>query len=307
MEYCLFVEPQQGATYQQLSAAAVLAEQAGFTGFFRSDHYLPIWGRSAPGTTDSWTTLAGIARDTSTIQLGTLVSSATFRHPSVLAIEVSDVASMSGGRVALGLGAGWYQAEHTAFGIPFAAQRFDLFEEQVAVVDALLSTPTDQTVSTPGPLYPLVDAPGLAVEGRRIPLIIGGGGPRRTPALAARYADEYNIFRAPAATDEHLARVREAAESIGRDPDSLRYSAAMQVVVGENRADLERRARLGGFEVEEGMQDPARAVGDVQAVVDRIAEYTEHGIDRVYLQVTDATDVDHLELIARAVLPRLPR
>ena len=306
MEYCLFVEPQQGATYQQLSDAAIAAERAGFTGFFRSDHYLPIWDRSAPGTTDSWTTLAGIARDTSTIQLGTLVSSATFRHPAVLAIEVSDVAEMSGGRVALGLGAGWHVPEHTAYGIEFPKQRFDRFEEQVAVVDALLRTPVDQTVSTAGPLYPLVDAPGLAVEGRSIPIIIGGGGPRRTPALAARYADEYNIFRAPGEVDEHIARVRRAAEAIGRDPDELRYSAAMQVVVAENRIDLERRARLGGFELEAGLDDPARAVGTVQAVVDRISEYADHGIDRVYVQMTDATELEHLELIAREVLPRLP-
>ena len=307
MEYCLFVEPQQGATYQQLSDAAVAAERAGFAGFFRSDHYLPIWARSAPGTTNSWTTLAGIARDTSTIQLGTLVSSATFRHPSVLAIEVSDVAAMSGGRVALGFGAGWNVAEHTAYGIEYPEQRFDRYEEQLEVITALLATPVGETVSTAGPRYPLVNAPGLAVHGRRIPLIIGGGGPRRTPALAARYADEYNIFRAPGVVDEHIAKVRQAAEAIGRDPDSLRYSAAMQLVVGENRADLERRARLGGFELDDGLRDPARAVGGVQAVVDRVAEYASHGIDRVYLQMTDATDLEHLDLIASEVLPRLPK
>ena len=306
MEYCLFVEPQQGGTFQQLSAAAVVAERAGFTGFFRSDHYLPIWDRSAPGTTDSWTTLAGIARDTSTIQLGTLVSSATFRHPAVLAIQVSDVAAASDGRVALGIGAGWFEREHQTLGIEYPADRFDRYEEQVAVIDALLRTPVGRTVNADGPRYPLVDAPGLGVEGRPIPLIIGGGGPRRTPALAARYAAEYNIFRAPGEVGAHIARVRAAAEAISRDPDELRYSAAMQVVVAEDAHDLERRARLGGFELEAGLRDPARAVGTPQAVIDRVAEYSAHGIDRVYLQQTDATDLDQIELLAREVLPHLP-
>ena len=196
----IFTEPQMGATYDDLLAVAQRAEQLGFGAFFRSDHYLAMgpWLEAGglPGPTDAWITLAGLARDTTTIRLGTLVTSATFRLPGPLAISVAEVDQMSGGRVELGLGAGWYEREHPAYGIPFPelGERFDRLEEQFAVITGLWSTPVGERFSFAGRHYPITDSPALPkpVQDGGVPLIVGGGGPKRTPALAARYAAEYN-------------------------------------------------------------------------------------------------------------------
>src|SRR5690554_4955256 len=207
MDLRIFVEPQQGASYGDQLALAQHAERLGFSGFFRSDHYLRMGdGDPGPGPTDAWTTLAGLARETSRIRLGTLVSSATFRHPGVLAIQVAQVDDMSGGRVELGLGAGWFAAEHEAYGIPFPQRRFGLLTEQLEVVTGLWRTPVGERFDHAGEHYALTDSPALAKPVQRVavgpdgrlgespgvPIIVGGLGPRRTPALAARFAAEYN-------------------------------------------------------------------------------------------------------------------
>ena len=244
MDLRIFVEPQQGATYDQQLAGALLAERLGFDAYFRSDHYLAMGGDGLPGPTDSWITLAGLARETSTIRLGTLVSSATFRHPAVLAISVAEVDAMSGGRVELGLGTGWFEAEHRAYGLPFPEKRFGPLEEQLELITGLWSTPLGDTYSFEGKHYRLVDAPALPKPVQQpVPIIIGGGGPSRTPAIAARFGSEFNIgFVDEATVAARFAGVRRACEEAGRDPDSIIYSVALPTLVGSDERDYVRRA-----------------------------------------------------------------
>ena len=304
----VFTEPQQGATYDDLLRVARASEDLGFGGFFRSDHYLHMSGDGGSGPTDAWTTLAGLARDTSTIRLGTLVTSATFRLPGPLAVQVAGVDQMSGGRVELGLGAGWFEQEHRAYGIPFPAlgERFDRLEEQLAVITGLWSTPSGETFSHHGSHYPVVDSPALAkpVQDGGVPIIIGGAGKRRTPALAARYAAEFNAaFRSPSASGELFERVRAACAAIGRDGDALVYSAAQVVVLGEDAATLRRRAAAIGREVDELRSNGL--AGSADEIVDRIGAFAGVGASRIYLQVLDLSDLDHLEEIADRVQTQL--
>jgi F420-dependent oxidoreductase-like protein len=305
MELRIFTEPQQGATYDDLLAVARTAEELGFGAFFRSDHYLTMGGDGLPGPTDAWTTLAGLARDTSTIRLGTLMTSATFRLPGVLAIQVAQVDQMSGGRVELGLGAGWYEAEHTAYGIPFpgTGERFDRFEEQLAVITGLWGTPAGERFSYDGTHYPLSDSPALPkpVQDPRPPILIGGMGKRRTPELTARYADEFNLpFVDEDVTRTQFDRVRRACEDAGRDPGTLTWSNALVLCVGKDEAEVERRAAAIGRDV-----DDLRAnglAGTPQEVVDKLGRYAALGSERAYLQVLDLADLDHLHLVADEVM-----
>lgn len=309
MKLRIFTEPQQGASYRQLLAVARHAEDAGFDAFFRSDHFLSMGTHvdGLPGPSDAWITLAGIARETSRIRLGTLVNSATFRHPALLAVGVANVDDMSDGRVELGLGTGWYDAEHSAYGFPFPplGERFDILEEQLAVITGLWGTPTGAKFSHPGPRYPIVDSPALPkpVQGAP-PIIVGGGGPRRTPALAARYASEFNLpFRGIAAFIEQKARVDEACRAVGRDPDSLVCSAAAVVCVGRNDAEITRRAASIGRDADQ-MREHGLC-GTPAEVVERIGEWSAAGASRLYLQVLDLDDLDHVDLIGTAVLPHV--
>lgn len=309
MEYCAFVEPQQGASYAELRDVAVAAERLGFHGFFRSDHYLKMGGHTdgRPGPTDAWTSLAAIAVETSTIRLGTLVSSATYRHPGVLAIQVANVDDISGGRAELGLGTGWFAAEHEAYGIPFPERRFDLLEEQLQIVPALWELDGDATFDFAGDHHTLRGAPARQRPTQeRIPVIVGGGGPKRTPRLAARFATEYNRFAGHDDVAENFARVRAACEAEGRDPATLKLSAAVQVLCAEDDADLERRAAAIGTDAATHRANPNTATGTPAEVAEFVARYAELGASRVYLQFMDLRDLDHLELVAREVLPRLP-
>ena len=308
MKLRIFVEPQQGATYQQQLAVALAAEEFGFDAFFRSDHFLAMGGDGLPGPTDAWVTLGGIARETERIRLGTLVTSATFRLPGMLAVQVAQVDAMSGGRVELGLGAGWYDAEHTAYGVPFPplGERFERLEEQYAIISGLWSTPDGETFSYDGRHYQLKDSPALPkpVQSPHPPLIVGGGGAKRTPRLAATHAAEFNLpFASVSDTEAQYARVRAACEAQGRDPASIRLSAAQVVCCGRDEVEFERRASAIG-------RQPAElringAAGTPDEVVARIEEFAAIGADVVYLQVLDLGDLEHLRLIAEEVLPRV--
>ena len=304
----IFTEPQEGADYRTLLSVAQATERLGFDAFFRSDHYLAMSGSGLPGPTDAWITLAGLARETSRIRLGTLMSPVTFRLPGPLAITVAQVDQMSGGRAELGLGTGWFDGEHYAYGIPFpaTAERFGRLEEQLEIITGLWETEPDDTFSFRGNHYILDGSPALPKPAQRPrpPVLVGGAGPRRTPRLAARFADEYNI---PFSTVEDSAaafgRVRQACAEAGRDPASLVYSVAHTVACGRDEAELARRAEATGHQVEFFRHNGLG--GSPAQVVDRIGQYAAIGATRVYLQILDLHDLDHLELLAAEVLPQV--
>jgi F420-dependent oxidoreductase-like protein len=310
VELCIFLEPQQGAGYQQQLAVATAAEELGFTGLFRSDHvmhFAAFGGDGLPGPTDAWVTLAGLARETSRIRLGTLVSPVTFRLPGMLALQVAQVDQMSGGRVELGLGAGWNEDEHRALGIPFppTAERFDQLEEQLAVVTGLFATPAGETFSYSGAHYTLTDSPALPKPAQsRVPLIIGGGGKRRTPALVARYATEYNVAFVPLPVQvEAYERIRAACGDAGRDPATLRWSTALTTAVGRDADEVARRVAATGQTA--AALAGSGLVGTPDQVAGQLRDRATAGTQRMYLQILDLDDLAHLELIAAEVLPRL--
>jgi F420-dependent oxidoreductase-like protein len=312
MDLRVFVEPQQGATYADQLAVAQTAEELGFGGFFRSDHFLSMGGDGLPGPTDSWLTLAALAVQTRRIRLGTLVSSATFRPPGMLAVQVAQVDEMSGGRVELGLGAGWFAAEHAAYGIPFPDRRMDRLAEQLEVVTGLWGTPVGERYSFDGSHYTLVDSPALpkpvqhavAPDLAGVPLIVGGMGPRRTPALAARFAAEFNLpFPEPDVVPAAIERARDACREIGRDPATLTLSVALATCVGKDDAQAAARAEAIGRAPDE-LREHGLA-GTPAQVVDRLAALAALGVQRVYLQVLDLHDLDHLLLIADRVAPQV--
>lgn len=308
MRLVIFIEPQEGATYDDQRRVAQLAEEAGFDGFFRSDHVLAMGSFGRPGPTDTWLTLAGLALQTSRIRLGTLVTSATFRLPGPLAIAVAQVDAMSGGRVELGLGSGWFEAEHRAYGIAFPplAERFDRLTEQLEIIDGLWTTPDGSRYSFSGRHYTLVDSPALPkpVQSPRPPLIIGGKGPKRTPALAARFANEFNVpFSQISDVPGRYDAVRRACAEIGRaEPPT--FSSAVTVCCGRDDAEVRRRAEAIGGSVE-ALRDVGAAVGTPGEVVDLLGRYGDAGASRMYLQTRDLSDLDHVALIASAVAPQL--
>ncbi|MFV5996765.1 LLM class F420-dependent oxidoreductase [Streptomyces sp. NPDC056231] len=306
MDLRVFTEPQQGATYETLLRVAKAAEELNYGAFFRSDHYLHMGAVDGlPGPTDAWITLAGLARETTRIRLGTLMTAGTFRLPGVLAIQVAQVDQMSGGRVELGLGSGWYAEEHAAYGIPFPKEKFGRLEEQLAVVTGLWNTPVGERFNYDGTYYQLSDSPALPKPVQaRVPVLIGGHGARRTPALAAQYADEFNIpFASLADTERQFARVRAAAEDRGRRADDLVYSNALVACVGKTDAEVKRRAEAIGRDVDELKANGL--AGSPAEVVERISAFRAVGSQRMYLQMLDLDDLDHLALIASDVMPQL--
>jgi F420-dependent oxidoreductase-like protein len=297
-----------GATYDDLLAVARRTEETGFDAFFRSDHYLTMGGDGLPGPTDAWITLAGLARETSRIRLGTLMTAATFRLPGPLAISVAGVDQMSGGRIELGIGAGWFEAEHTAYGIPFppVRERFDRFEEQLAIISGLLAAPVGETFDFEGEHYRLAGSPALPkpVQDGGVPIIVGGKGRTRTPRLAARHAAEFNVpFETVAENARLFAGVRAACEEAGRDPSSMVYSSALVLCVGKDEVELARRAAAIGRDVAELRENGV--AGTPAEAIDILGRYAEAGAQRVYLQVLDLADLDHLDLVANEVAPQL--
>jgi len=304
----VMVEPQFGATYQDQLAAALHTEQCGFDGFFCSDHFLTMGPdetfrrRLGPGQgpTDAWMTLAALAVQTSRIRLGTLMTSATFRHPAVLAVQVAQADQMSRGRIELGLGTGWFEAEHAALGVglPEVRQRFEVLEEQLKVLAGLWETIPGDTFSFHGKHYRLLENPGLPkpVQQPRPPIIVGGLGTRRSPQVAARFADEFNV---PFATVERTAAgfrsVDAASDALGRA--RLAYSAAQVVACGRTPSEARDRA--------EALNEPPLLYGSPDQLVDTIGRFREIGADRLYLEILDLKDLDHLELLASTILPQL--
>lgn len=307
MDLRIFTEPQQGASYDDLLKVAQATELLGFDAFFRSDHYLTMGGDGLPGPTDAWLTLAALARETHRIRLGTLVTSATFRHPGPLAISVAQVDQMSGGRVEFGYGAGWFEAEHAAYGIPFPplGERFDRLEEALAVITGLWSTPVGETFTYAGTHLQVTDSPALPKPTQpAIPVIIGGTGKKRTPALAAAYASEFNVpFHNLDEVVPILDRVRAAVAAAGRPAESMTYSVAQVVCLGATDAQLAKRAEAIGRSPHDVVRDGLG--GTAEQILAKLATFADAGISRVYLQVLDLQDLDHLEQIADQVLRRL--
>jgi len=305
MKLGVLMEPRHGATYERISALARTVEEAGFDAFMRNDHYMGIDpGDTSYEPTDSWTTLAGLARDTERVRLGTLVTAATFRHPSVLAITVACVDQMSSGRAVLGVGTGWYEREHAAFGIPFPAtgERFDRLEEALEIIDGLWSTPPGERFTHEGRFWTLSECanfPAL-VSKPRPEIVIGGTGPKRTPRVAARWADEFNSG-SPVGSAERFAVVRAACEQIGRDPATMRCSVVLPVICGATQAEAD--ARL------EGLGEPGRRMltngvcGTPEMVIEYLNDQAAEGSDIAYLHLYDIDDLDHLRLIGAEVLP----
>ena len=308
MDLRVFLEPQQGASYDDQLRVARAAEDLDYDAFFRSDHFLGMGTEGLPGPTDAWATLAALARETSRLRLGTLVTSATFRLPGPLAITVAQVDQMSGGRVEVGLGAGWFAKEHAAYGIPFPTtpDRFDVLEETLAIVTGLWRTPLGERLSYAGERFQLTDSPALPKPAQPggPPVILGGSGKRRTPALAAQYAAEFNMpFSTVSETREQFARVREACAAIGRDADDLVWSNALTLCCGATEAEFRRRAEAIGHDPDE--LRATGVAGTPDEVVETIGRYAEVGSQRIYLQTLDLSDLDHLALVADKVRPQL--
>lgn len=307
----VMTEPQQGASYEQLVTLARTAEMWGWDGFFRSDHLLTIGSVEKSDATEAWTTLAALARETTTLRLGTLVSPMTFRHPSVLARIVSTVDQLSAGRVELGVGAGWFEDEHRTLGIPLPPMgvRMDLFEEAVEVIAALL---TGEAVDHHGAHFDLEDAVSLPRPVQdRLPLIVGGHGGRRSVGLAARFAAEYNTTARPGEEATRVfRRVVEACERQGRDPQTMRLSWMGPCIVAEDAETLHRRAAAFSLWLGPGDHDRAdvlrefRGRGIVGLPSDAAAVMRglrEAGCDRFYLQLLDLDDLDHVADVTRLV------
>jgi F420-dependent oxidoreductase-like protein len=306
-DLCIFTEPQQGASYDTLIAVAQRAEALGFGGFFRSDHFL-VMGKSTglPGPTDAWVTLAGLARETSTIRLGTLVTPVTFRGPGHLAVSVAQVDQMSGGRIELGIGAGWYEAEHIAYGFEFpdTATRFDRLADQLAIIEGMWSTPIGETFTYKGKVHSVLHSPGLPKPVQQpLPIIMGGGGRTRTPALSARYASEYNVAFAPVETFiERKQRVEDACAAISRERP-IRYSLAIVVCAGASEADVARRAAAIGRDLDDLRENGA--TGSAEEAAAKIRTFIDAGAERIHLQILDLSDLDHLDFLANEVAPLL--
>ncbi len=306
MRLRIFTEPQQGASYDTLLRVAKAAEELDFDAFYRSDHYLAMGDADGlPGPTDAWVTLAGLARETTRIRLGTLMTAATFRLPGPLAIQVAQVDDMSGGRVEMGLGTGWFDQEHTAYGIPFPKEKFGRLEEQLEIITGLWSTPVGEKFSYDGRHYRLKNSPALPKPAqKKVPVLIGGHGKVRTPALAARFADEFNIpFASISDSEQQFQRVRRAAEEHGRRAGDIVCSNALVACVGRDDAEVARRAAVIGRDVEELKENGL--AGSPAEVVDKIGRYEQAGSSRVYLQMLDLQDLDHLQLISEQVRTQL--
>jgi F420-dependent oxidoreductase-like protein len=313
MDVCLMIEGQEGVTWDQWLSLALACEEHGFEGLFRSDHYLSFDHPKERGAFDAWATLAALASITERIRLGTLVSPGGFRHPSELAKSVVTVDHASDGRVELGMGAGWFEREHRAFGFPFPsdAERLDVLTEQVEIVHRLWS---EDEVDFEGRHYRLESCTSLPrpLQEPHPPLIVGGNAGPRSVAMAARWADEYNVvFVDPATARTYRERVEAACDAIGRDPGEVRFSVMTRLLIGADKDDLRRNAVALMERIDEdgdveafieGMR-PTMTVGTVEQVLERLAEYAGVGAERVFLQHLVHDDLETVTLIGHEIVP----
>ncbi|MGZ4233703.1 MAG: TIGR03560 family F420-dependent LLM class oxidoreductase [Solirubrobacteraceae bacterium] len=312
MELCLMIEGQEGVTWPQWVALARACEQHGIPSLFRSDHYMNLDGQHPErGSLDAWGTLCGLAAETSTLRLGTMVSPATFRHPSMLAKIVTTADHISGGRIDLGLGAGWHEREHEAYGFPFAStkERMDVLEEQLEIV---LGNWSDEPFTFEGAHYTLreLDAQPKPVQRPHPPVIMGGSGGARSAALAARFADEYNT---PFATVDDVrarrAAVLAACEKAGREP--LPFSIMTGVIVGRDDAELrERVGRLAAVIGQEpgellSQPPPAWIIATLDEATERLLALRDAGVSRVMCQQLLHDDLDAVALLGSELAPRV--
>ena len=313
MRFALMTEPQQGLSYDEILAIARAAESAGLEAFFRSDHYASFPGGSGKPTTDAWATLAGLARETSTIRLGTLVSPVTFRIPGNLAKLIQTVDEMSGGRIEAGFGAGWNADEHAQLGIPFPdiGERYDMLTEQMAIIHGLWTEPDGWSYD--GEHWQVRGAMRhgeIARGGRKHPhILFGGKGGPRLAGLVARYGDEFNLNSAsPEDAPEAYGRVRAACEDIGRDPNEVVYSAMTGVLVAETEGDLRARvadllSALGQGETDGDAWLAERRrrwiMGTPDEARERVQAFEERGTQRIMLQDFLPRDLDHVRLMGR--------
>lgn len=314
MRLCLMIEGQEDVTWPQWCDLADACESSGLEGLFRSDHYLSVGGHLDRGSLDAWATLAGLAARTTRITLGTMVSPTTFRHPSVLTKMAVTVDHISDGRVELGVGAGWHEAEHRAYGFPFPETpvRMEILEEQIEVIHRSWE---DRSFDFSGSHYEMksLDALPKPVQKPHPNLIVGGAGQRRSAALAARWADEYNtVFASPEECRRRRAAVEEEWEEAGRAAGSLTFSLMTGVVAGVNDSDVRSRARAvmnksGESGSEDAWLEGLRSewiVGNVDEVVDRLGALGEAGVDRVMLQHLAHEDTDLVRLLGEEIAPR---
>jgi F420-dependent oxidoreductase-like protein len=311
VELALMIEGQEGVTWEQWQALASRCEEHGYAALFRSDHYVGLMGDETRGSLDAWATINALAAVTSTLRLGTLVSPATFRHPSELAKVATTADHVSGGRIEIGMGAGWNEREHAAYGFAFPdlGDRYDLFAEQVEIVRGLT---TEAQFSFAGEHYTL-DA--VQPQPRPVqsppPLVLGGSAGPRSAAIAARFADEYNTLGVgPADLAERRDRLRSACEQVGRDPDSLRLSVMAGVLVAETEAEVRDAAgrllsHLGrDADVDEFLEGRRGTwvMGTPEQAADVIAAYAEAGVDRIMLQHLLHTDLDLVDVVGRELV-----
>ncbi len=307
MRVCLMIEGQEGVSWEDWVALASTSEQAGFDGLFRSDHYTSMFNESSHGSLDAWATLSGLAAVTSTLRLGTMVSPATFRHPSALAKMVVTADHISGGRVELGLGAGWFEREHSGYGFPFAtiSTRMKVLAEQLEIVHEQW---TSDDFSFAGEHYSIdsLNALPKPVQQPHPPLIVGGSGKKGSVDLAARWADEYNtVGQTPERCSELRAALDEACRRHGREPARLPLSVMTTCIVGINRSEFQERVRgvLRATNNNDSPEDFVRGsqseqvLGTVDEVVERLRAYEAAGVQRVMLQHLLHQDLDMVRLL----------
>ena len=319
MDVCLMIEGQEGVTWDEWLSLALACEEHGFDGLFRSDHYLAFDHPEERGAFDAWSTLAALASITERIRLGTLVSPVGFRHPALLSKAVVTVDHVSDGRAELGMGAGWFEREHRAFGFSFppTAERHDILAEQVEIVHRLWDADED-VVDFDGRHYRLEACTSLPrpLQRPHPTLILGGDAGPRSTALAARWADEYNVvYSDPPTAGQQRERVRAACAAIGRDPDEVRFSLMTRTVVGADDGEVRARAAaLMGRDDERGDVDDYldgirlnSTVGTTEQVHERLQAFAQAGVERVFLQHLVHDDLEAVALIGREIVPEAAR
>ena len=316
MRFALMIEPQQGLSYAEQLEIARLAERIGFEALFRSDHYRSFPGPDDSPTTDAWTVLAGIARETTSIRLGTLVSPVTFRHPGSFAKVVTTADEMSGGRIEVGVGAGWNEPEHRRLGLAFPeiVERADLMEDELAILHGLWEEPDGWSFEGKRLRIESASFAPKPIQRPHPPIIVGGEGSPRSLRLAARYADEYNMSSSdPDSCAEAFARLEAECRRIGRDPAAVAHSVMAGVLIGRDEAELAARVQAQLAFVGEGGTDAVAwleerrkrwVAGTPTEARAMVARFAAAGAQRIMLQDMLPRDYGMIELAAHELIGR---